>query len=127
MRLFVALILTAFLAVPAFAAFEGPGADGKGGFKGSGANAPASTVEQVKNLADDVIVAVTGNVISKVAGSKDKYNFRDASGEMIVEIDQKRFRGQTVTPETTVRLIGKVDKDFGKPVKLDVKQLEVIQ
>lgn len=125
MRVLMILALTAFLAVPAFAAFEGPG--GAGGFQGPGTTAPTTTVAQAKNMADDAIVTLTGNVVSKVTGKKDKYVFRDATGEMIIEIDHKRFRGQTVTPADTVRITGEVDKDFGRAAKIDVKMLEVVK
>lgn len=128
MRLIMSLLLTAVLATPAFAAFEGPGAGGNpGGFQGPGAMGNETNVQAVKNMRDDTWVTLTGNVVSKVPGSKDKYTFKDASGEIIVEIDNKYFRGQTVTPANTVRITGEVDKDFPRPVEIDVKRIEVIK
>ena len=35
------------------------------------------------------------------------YVFEDTTGAINVEIDQKRWRGQTVTPENTVKIEGK--------------------
>ena len=136
MRVLMVVILLVCLAVPAFAAFQGPGADtggfagpgvNGGGFQGPGNAAPAVNVQQAKRMADDTIVTLTGNVVSHVTGTKDKYMFRDASGEIVVEIDYKYFRGQTVTPANTVRITGEVDKDFGRAAEIDVKLLEVLK
>ena len=61
-----------------------------------------------------------------MAGSDDKYVFRDATGEIIVEIDFELFVGRTITPENRVRLFGKMDKDLMEAPKVDVKVLEVL-
>ena len=57
----------------------------------------------------------------------DKYLFKDATGQIIVDIDHEIFAGRTVTPQTKVRLSGKVDKDMMEPVKIDVKVLEILK
>lgn len=121
--------LCALLASPAMAAFQGPGSDQAGGFTGPGVTAAgsnATTVEKAKTMHDDSIVTLTGNIVSKQPGSKDKYMFRDATGDILVEIDHKRFMGKDVTPANTVRITGEVDKDFGKAIEIDVKNLEVV-
>lgn len=126
MRYLLVFVFTAFLAVPAFAAFNGPGSDQAGGFKGPGTVTPAGTVEKAKNLPDDTMVTLTGNIVSQMPGSKDKYMFRDATGEIRVEIDHKYFQGREVTPANTVRITGEIENDFGKAVEIDVKQLEIL-
>lgn len=118
LRVVVVAVLVLCLGVPAFAAFQGPETTGAGG---------GATVQQVKNMADDTHVTLTGSIVSYVSGTDDKYIFRDASGEIVVEIDHKRFRGQTVTPADTVRITGEVDKDFGRAAEVDVKQIEVLK
>ena len=45
----------------------------------------------------------------------------------MVDIDEDLFIGRTVTPQTKVRLYGKVDKEIMEPTKIDVKRLEIIQ
>ncbi|MDX7526830.1 NirD/YgiW/YdeI family stress tolerance protein [Enterobacter hormaechei] len=45
---------------------------------------------------------------------------------MNVEIDQKRWRGQTVTPENTVKIEGKIDKEWTS-TEIDVKQLSIVK
>ncbi len=127
MRYLLTLVLMAFLSAPAFAAFQGPGTRQSGGFNGPGSQASAVTVEKAKTLADDSIVTLTGNIVSQIQGEKDDYMFRDATGEIRVDIDHKYFNGQDVTPADTVRITGKVDNDFGKAVEIDVKLLEVLK
>ncbi len=55
------------------------------------------------------------------------YIFKDATGEIRVKIERKVFRGNTVTPENQIRITGKMDKDEGKDIEIDVKSLEVLK
>lgn len=128
MRYILALMLAAFLVSPANAAFQGPGGvqGGYGGFQGPGTGVPATTVQQAKGMWDDSIVTLTGNIVAKITGTKDKYLFRDKTGEIRVEIDDEYFYGVNVTPANTVRITGEVDKDFGRATEIDVKRLEVL-
>ncbi|MBD5641024.1 MAG: NirD/YgiW/YdeI family stress tolerance protein [Desulfovibrio sp.] len=125
MRYLLAILLALFMAAPALAGFSDPGAR-QGGFKGPGAQPPASTVSQARGMRDDARVTLTGNIVSQLPSDHDKYIFRDATGEITVEIDQEDFRGQNVTPANTVRIIGEVDKEFGRAPEIDVKYLEVL-
>lgn len=120
------IALALLISSPALAGFKGPGKDG-GGFQGPQTGAAATTVEAARNLSDDSIVSLTGNIISHIAGTKDKYLFKDATGEIQIEIKDKYFRGQDVTPENTVRISGEIDKDFGKTMEIDVKHLEIVK
>ena len=129
MRYLLLIALAIFLAMPAQARDKG-GDDARGGFNGpvvgkdKRALAAKCTVKEAMEKADDSIVELTGNIVGRVGDSKDKYIFKDATGEMIVEIGRKRFRGLDVTPETPVRIFGEVDKDWGKDPKIEVKILE---
>ncbi|WP_165078974.1 MULTISPECIES: NirD/YgiW/YdeI family stress tolerance protein [unclassified Desulfovibrio] len=98
-----------------------------GGFSGPVSGAQADTVAKALTLGDDAPVVLTGNIVSQVAGKKDKFIFKDATGEVRMEIDRKVFAGQSVTPENTVRIVGKVDKDLGKDVKIEAKSLEIVK
>ncbi|WP_027713607.1 YgiW/YdeI family stress tolerance OB fold protein [Dickeya chrysanthemi] len=93
-----------------------------GGF--SGPDASLTTVAQAKEMRDDSWVRLQGNITQRV-GSND-YQFHDATGTLMVEIDDKRWEGQTITPEDLVELKGELDKEFGS-VQLDVKQIRKIQ
>lgn len=124
MRFIFAILLTLALAAPAYAAFQGPGS--QGGFSGPGSQAAGMTVQQAKNLPDDSRVTLTGCIINQLPRDSEKYTFKDATGEIVVDIDHKYFRGQNVTPQNTVRITGEVDREFGRGVEIDVKSLEVL-
>ena len=93
-----------------------------GGFNGP--NAGAMTVEKAKTMSDDTWVTLRGNIEQRIGG--EHYTFRDATGTMNVDIDHKRWNGQTITPKDTVELQGKIDKDWNS-VELDVKQITKVK
>ncbi len=114
-----ALVLFLALSIPAFAGFSNAPAPGGGGFSGPG---PAiSTVVQVLDMRDDAPAAMRGNIVSHQGG--DKYLFRDSTGDIVLEIDQKYWGGLHVTPNDTVVVHGKLDKDFTKK-EFDVKGIQ---
>lgn len=130
MKILLSSLLLLALAVPAWAepGFQGPGAGQGGGFQGPTAGIQADTVAKALKCWDDAPVILTGHIVQRYAGSDDKYLFKDASGEMIVEIDFAVFAGRSVTPDTKVRLSGKLDKDgMMEPAKVDVKVLEILK
>ncbi|MEG2173706.1 MAG: NirD/YgiW/YdeI family stress tolerance protein [Desulfovibrionaceae bacterium] len=102
------------VAIPAQAAFEGPNS-----------TADVNSAAQVAGAADNAGCLLEGNIVEKITGSKDKYTFKDATGTVVVEIDDHVFAGRKVTPAMTVRLTGKVDTSKTKPSKVDVKTLEI--
>lgn len=91
----------------------------QGGF--SGPSAALTTVDKVKSMSDDTWIMLQGNIEQRVGD--DTYTFRDASGTLTVEIDKKRWNGQTITPKDKVQLEGKVDKDWSS-VEVDVKNIK---
>ena len=115
------LLMLLLLSVPAHAAFQG-----SGGFKGPTVGVEITSVKQALEGADEAPVLLTGAIIGRKAGSDDNYIFRDATSEITVDIDHTVFGGRTVTPENTVKLSGKVDKDLLEPAKVDVKVLEIL-
>lgn len=122
------LATLAFSPMPAMSAFEGPGAPGhNSGYDGPISGALAKTVAEARQLADDSPVVLTGKIISQIAGKKDEFIFKDQTGEIRVEIDDKVFAGRRVTPQDTVKISGEVEKDFGKEVEIDVKHLAIVK
>lgn len=89
-----------------------------GGFQAD--NTSVVTVKQAEEMKDDSWISVRG-YLDKQIGDED-YLFRDGSGNMKVEIDHKRWHGQTITPKDQVELTGELDKDFNS-IELDVKQV----
>ena len=98
-----------------------------GGFQGPVTAVTTDTVAKALTATESTPVILTGTIVERLAGSDDKYMFKDATGQIIVDIDNKQFFGRTVTPQTKVRLFGKVDKEMMEPTKIDVKRLEIVQ
>ena len=111
------LTLTALLALStsSFAAFNG----------GAAAGAKANTVAAVKSLADDTPVTLVGTISKQVA--HDEYLFRDASGQIVVVIDNVDWNGVNVAPNEKIRIYGEVDKEMNRATKIDVKRVEKAQ
>ncbi|WP_297227228.1 NirD/YgiW/YdeI family stress tolerance protein [uncultured Desulfovibrio sp.] len=138
MKIFSLLLLAMSLSVPALAApdgvpgpadaggYQGPAAS-YGGFQGPTGGTDNDTVAKALKAWDESPVLLTGNIVERLAGSDDKYMFRDATGQIIVDIDHELFWGKTVTPANTVRIAGEVDKEMFEATKIDVKFLEVIK
>ena len=112
---------------PVFAAqggFNGPSATqtqsqpGQGGFVDNDAN--LTTAAQGRDLQDGAWVKLRGNITERQ--SDDRYLFRDESGTVNIEIDHKRWNGQTITPQDKVEIQGKVDKEWNE-FEIDVKQV----
>ena len=84
-----------------------------------------TTVAQIlKQPKDDTQVLLRGVIVQKL-GPK-KYLFRDATGEIPVEIAEKRFPVDPVDEKTTVEITGEVEKDFRQPVEIDVDTMRIL-
>ena len=99
--------------------FQGPQA--RGGFQGPGLD--TSTVAQALEMRDDTAVVLSGQ-IEKSLGH-EKYMFKDATGTVIVEIDDDDWRGLNVTPKDTVIISGEVDKEMLRDTEIDVDSIEL--
>lgn len=83
------------------------------------------SVAEVKKLGDDKQVVMKGSIEKHL--TKDKYQFVDATGKVIVEIDGDEWRGQNVTPSDTVIIVGETDKDWFRDPVVDVSSIEVVR
>ena len=122
--LFISLLTS--LTLPALAqqaGFTGPGSEGQqqGGFNGPH---KTFTVAQSKSLQDDTKVVLQGKITKKI--SHEHYEFMDSTGTVVVEIDDNKWMGQSVSPNDTVRLEGEVDKDHNK-IDIDVKKVTLVK
>jgi uncharacterized protein (TIGR00156 family) len=94
---FLSLVLCGLLATTASAQFTGPEVA-----------SPASTVAKVQTARLGSYVSLSGHI---VAHQRESYfTFRDATGELRVEIDNPVWKGRPVAPETKVRLVGEVSQ-----------------
>ena len=96
-----------------------------GGFAGPAANSSVKTVQEALTLRDNTPVVLQGNIINSLGG--EKYTFKDATGEVVIEVDNEDWRGVDVTPEKKVEISGEVDKEMFEQTKIDVKSVRIIQ
>lgn len=97
----------------------------KSGYTGPSSAPMMSVKDLLAKGKDDQMVRLKG----KLTGHKgdEDYEFTDASGKMVVEIDADRFpQGVTVDHNTTVELIGEFEKELFGDATLDVEQLKVV-
>jgi uncharacterized protein (TIGR00156 family) len=95
MKVLVSLFLS-LITLTAWAQFTGPGATGR-----------ETTVAQVADAQLGSYVTVTGNVVAHQR--EDYFTFRDATGEIRVEIGRSIWQNRKVGPEARVRLLGEID------------------
>lgn len=120
--MFTGLSFGAFAQQAGFVSPEGPLGYSLGGFTGP---APAlSSVIQAKGMRDDAWVVLEGNIIRQVG--HELYEFRDNSGTVYVEIDDKYWMGQSVSPADKVRIEGEVDRDWDG-MNIDVKTIRKLK
>ncbi|ANB67396.1 MULTISPECIES: YgiW/YdeI family stress tolerance OB fold protein [Aeromonas] len=81
------------------------------------------SVAQLKDLADDNWATLEGKLVKHLGG--ENYLFRDASGEVEVEVDQDVWRGTEVGPDDQIRIRGEVDHSWNK-TEVEVKTLEKV-
>ena len=81
------------------------------------------SVAQLKDLADDSWATLEGKLVKHLGG--ENYIFRDASGELEVEVDQDVWRGIEVGPDDLTRIGGEVDHSWNK-TEVEVESLEKV-
>ena len=93
-----------------------------GQFMGEGSQG-ITTVAEAKKMGDETRGTLEGYIVNQL--QDDHYTFRDDTGEMEVEIGNKKWRGQKVSPETKVRIYGEMERGFFSS-EFEVKKLEII-
>ena len=82
---------TLFTLLTLFVGISTVNAQTKGGFEGPGVSADNTlTVAEVLKLSDDANVTLTGQIINSLGD--EKYTFKDATGEIVIEIDDEGNR-----------------------------------
>jgi len=110
----------------------------QGGFTGPVVPAPATnqvrpsegpyqnaTVGQLQALPNNKsYVVLTGNLINSVR--RNYYTFRDASGEIIIEISPYYFWGITVDPNDRVTILVEVEKKRNGRIEVEAKGIRKV-
>ena len=94
-----------------------------GGFTGPQAQG-ANTVAGALKASDDTMVTLKGNIIRQVA--HEKYEFKDSTGVIIVEIDDDKWYGLSVGPNDVVEIYGEVDSEIYRKNEIDVKFIKKV-
>ena len=83
-----------------------------------------TSVKHVLTLKDDSKVQLKGYVVKAVGD--EKYQFRDKTGTIIVDIDDELWQGKPINATTPVTLIGEVDIDYrpAKRVEIDIDAVQ---
>ncbi|MDR0867144.1 MAG: NirD/YgiW/YdeI family stress tolerance protein [Planctomycetota bacterium] len=76
-----------------------------------------------KKLPDDTMVILQGTIIQSLGD--EKYLFRDSSGEIVIDIDRKVWRGLSAGINDRVEIYGEVDVEHGD-IEIEVKTIRKI-
>ncbi len=120
MRIIVVIFLFCLFLNEAWAASNAP--QKQQGFFGPSKNA-SSTVQDIlqsNNFLNDQHVTLTGNITSSLGG--ELYQFKDKTGTITVDIDEDKWYGLKVTPQSKVTIYGEVEKEYNG-VKIDVDSI----
>jgi len=89
-----------------------------------------TTVADAVNMKDDSHICLEGYLIKK--NCKECYTFKDATGEIKVEISKKAWNNLDVTPDQKVRIYGEVEKSFWRHIgfapktRIEAKKIELV-
>ncbi len=83
------------------------------------------TVAQAKKAADETAVSVTGTIVREV--KHEHYELKDASGTIMVEIDENLATAAQLKAGTKVRVLGEVDTHKHKPTDIDAVKVEFVK
>ena len=113
-------------ATPAATATAAPAAKATPSGYAGPSGAPLMTAKDLlANGKDDQYVRLKGKLTSHKGD--ENYEFTDASGKIMVEIDADRFpAGVTVDHNTLVELTGEFDKEMFGDSTVDVEQIKVV-
>lgn len=86
----------------------------------SQANYKIVTVKQAKSLIDNSKVELKGTIVKAIGD--EKYEFKDATGSITIEIDDEDLKGRKITNNIPVTILGEVDVEHKsmQRVKIDV-------
>ena len=90
-------------------------------------NQGLTTVQKVLSTAfHGQHVFLQGKIIQKV--SHDKYMFKDSTGEVMIDIDQKHMPFEDFSASDTVKIYGEVEMKRKNPrIEIDVARVEVVK
>lgn len=118
------ILLVCMLAMPfvAQAQFTGPRVSGAG----QANSAVVTTVAAANKAAVDTPVLLEGKIIRQVA--RERYEFADATGTIVVEIDDEDLPREQFDDSTPLRIKGEVDRRWNQRQRyIDVKSVQIVR
>ncbi|MCG9730783.1 NirD/YgiW/YdeI family stress tolerance protein [Shewanella sp. Isolate13] len=103
------VLLVSVLVLASSSVFADQTTEKKGGFIGP-SNVKVQTVAVALEAKDDTQVMLTGYIDASLGD--EEYKFRDDTGEIIIEIDDRDWNGVEATPETKIVIQGEVDSGW---------------
>ncbi|MBL0686910.1 MAG: NirD/YgiW/YdeI family stress tolerance protein [Sulfurospirillum sp.] len=95
------------------------------GFSGKGSTGSMiTTVEDIKTMRDDSKVVLVGHLVKQL--SYEYYMFKDATGQIEIEIDEDIFTGRDITSSNKIKIFGEVDKDWNR-ITIDVDYFDILK
>ena len=91
-------------------------------FVGPGDSPELTTIKLARMEKHDAEVALEGHIVKKIKA--EHYLFKDDTGVIEVEIDNKDFRDIKVTPKTKIRIVGEIDKKWNATT-IDIDFIEL--
>lgn len=94
-------------------------------YTGPGSVAKLYTVKDITANASkldksDALVEIKGFIVEKI--NKDTYWFRDSTGQIMIEMDEKDIPSTPFNEKTEVVLTGEIDYDLLEGTEFEVKQ-----
>ncbi|GHV88758.1 TIGR00156 family protein [Spirochaetia bacterium] len=116
------LVVCVFLAVLSVGSVYGQGFTGPGAGTANGL-VQTVTVSQARGLPDRTLVILTGTIVQSIG--REKYTFRDSTGDITVDIDRELWTllGISVSATDRVEIGGKIDVEK-RLVEIDVKYIK---
>lgn len=81
------------------------------------------SVANVAKQAEDTYVTMQGFITKRL--SDNEYHFSDGTGSIVLEIKDKIWRGQVVSPKDKIAVFGVVEENDGQMI-VDVKSLKLV-
>jgi len=90
-----------------------------------GLRAPLITVAEAKKMSRDTYATLEGKITDHI--KKEYYTFVDDTGSIMMEIEDKYWRGVRVGPNDRVRVYGEVESKTFKENEFEAKSIEIIK
>lgn len=121
------MLITSILAVSTVAMAKGGFQDGNQPHKHDNVqqgfvdeSLAVKTVSDALNAKDDTPVILVGTIVKQT--DKNEFLFKDSTGEVQIEVKKRAWQDQTITPQDTIEIRGKVDKEWSG-VEIEVRQI----